>query len=179
MKKKNKKKKYLKDAGDCEEEIRMLHEENEERQVRFQARFQTLSEKSGEEEIQALQAVEERSGSCASQSNGCCFNPAVVEHFLTLGAAQAMQQLNFVHGEICRVFGGQYQTVPTAEEHLAEEKEKEELEGVWDKEKAANDWYESATVDPAVNLVWCQNASGGSLGEKRIPGTPRTWKAGS
>ena len=34
------KKKYLKDAGDCEEEMRMLHEENEERQARFQARFQ-------------------------------------------------------------------------------------------------------------------------------------------
>ena len=76
----DKKKKYLKDAGGCEEGMRMLHEENEERQARFQARCQTLSEKSGnfrkeadilEEEIQALQA-EERRGSCASQSNGCC-----------------------------------------------------------------------------------------------------------
>ena len=61
----DKKKHYLKDAGDTEEEMRMLHEENEERQARFQALFQTLSEKSGncrqeadtlEEEIQALQA---------------------------------------------------------------------------------------------------------------------------
>ena len=43
----DKKEKYLKDAGDCEEEIRMLHEENQERQARFQTRFQTLSEKSG------------------------------------------------------------------------------------------------------------------------------------
>ena len=40
------KKKYLKDAGDWEEETRMLHEENEESQARFKARFQTLSENS-------------------------------------------------------------------------------------------------------------------------------------
>ena len=39
-----------------------------------------------DEEIQALQAGEERRGSCASQSNGCCFDPATVEHFLTLEA---------------------------------------------------------------------------------------------
>ena len=68
--------------------MRLLHEENEEMQARFQARFQTLSETSGncrkeadnlEEEIQALQAGEERRGSCVSQSNGCCFNPATVQ----------------------------------------------------------------------------------------------------
>ena len=38
------KKKHLKDDGDCEEEMRTLHEE---RQARFQARFHTLCEKSG------------------------------------------------------------------------------------------------------------------------------------
>ena len=69
-----------------------------------------------------------------------------------------MQELNFIHGEICRVYGGQYQTVPTAPEHEDERKEKEEWEGDWDAEKAANDWYESATVDLAVDLVWSQNA---------------------
>ena len=46
-----------------------------------------------EEEIQALQAGEERRGSCASQSNECCFDPAMVEQFTTMGAAQALQQL--------------------------------------------------------------------------------------
>ena len=36
-----------KEAAQCEEEMRMLNEENEGGQARFQARFQTLSEKSG------------------------------------------------------------------------------------------------------------------------------------
>ena len=49
-------------------------------------RFAPLSEKSGncrmaaddvEDEIQILQAGEERRGSCASQANGCCFAPAI------------------------------------------------------------------------------------------------------
>ena len=57
---------------------------------RMRARFQALSEKSGEsrraaseveEEIRILQAREERRGSCASQSNGRCFDPAIVEYF--------------------------------------------------------------------------------------------------
>ena len=51
-----------------------------------------------DEEVQALQAGEERRGSNASQSNGCCFGPAMVEHFLALGAAQALQQLTFIRG---------------------------------------------------------------------------------
>ena len=115
-----KKKKCLKDAGDCKEEMR--------------ARFQTLSEKSGhcreeadilEEEIQALQAGEERRGSCASQSNGCCFCPAIVEQFFTMGAGQAVQQLAFIHGEI-RENVGQFQPEPTAPELAAAGKEKEE-----------------------------------------------------
>ena len=88
------------------------------RQARFQTRFQTLSEKSGicrkeadilEEEIQTFQAGEQRRGSCASRSNGCCFNTAVVEQFLAMGAVQAMQLLAFIQEEICRVYGGQYQ----------------------------------------------------------------------
>ena len=41
------KKKYLKDAGDCECECSM--KKNEERQARFQARFQTLSEEPPQE----------------------------------------------------------------------------------------------------------------------------------
>ena len=78
------KKKYFKDAGDCDEEMRMLHEENEERQARFQKLSETwcISQKEAEileDEIQALQAGEETRGSCASQSNGCCTNPAIVE----------------------------------------------------------------------------------------------------
>ena len=39
----------------------------------------TLTEEELDEEIRNLQAGEERRGNCASQSNGCCFDPAVVE----------------------------------------------------------------------------------------------------
>ena len=39
-----------------------------------------------EVEIQALQAGEERRGSSAWQSNGCCFDPAVLEQVFAFGA---------------------------------------------------------------------------------------------
>ena len=42
----DKKRNYLKDVGDCEE-MQMLSDEMEKRQALFQARFQTLSAKSG------------------------------------------------------------------------------------------------------------------------------------
>ena len=60
----------------------------------------------------ALQAGEERRGSCASESNGRSFDPAMVDQLLTMGAAQAMQQLAFIQGEISRVYGGQHQPEP-------------------------------------------------------------------
>ena len=70
----------------CEEETRKVSEEMEERKVRFA----TLSEKSGncrmavdalDDEIKVLLAGEER-GSCASQSNGCCSDTAIVEQYM-------------------------------------------------------------------------------------------------
>ena len=45
-----------------------------------------------EEEVRDLQAGEERKGSYASQSNGCCFDSVLEEPF-TLGAAHARQQI--------------------------------------------------------------------------------------
>ena len=45
--------------------------------------------------IRNLQAGEERRGSCASHSRGCCLDPSVVEHFLTVGTAQAMQHFAY------------------------------------------------------------------------------------
>ena len=72
-----------------------------------------------DEEIRILQAGEERRGSCASQSNGCCFDPAVVEHFITMGAAQAWQQLAFIEGEVSRVYGGQHQPAPATAVHVS------------------------------------------------------------
>ena len=104
-----------------EEEMQKLDEDME----KMRARFQALSEKSGEsrraaseveEEIRIFRAGEERRGSCASQSNGCGLDPAMVEHFLTMRATQALQQLAFIHGEISRVYGGQHRPEPTAPE---------------------------------------------------------------
>ena len=93
-----------------------------------------------EVEIQAVQAGEERRGSCASQSNGCCFDPAMVEHFLTMGATQALQQLAFIHGEISRVYGGQHLPEPAAPERGGRAEEKEAWEGDRDDEKTPNEW---------------------------------------
>ena len=74
----DKQKNHFKNACACEEEVRMLNEEMEERKALYETRFRALSEKSGdsrkvaaelEVEIHALQAGEERRGSSASQSN--------------------------------------------------------------------------------------------------------------
>ena len=73
------------------------------------------------------------------------------------------------------VYCGQRQPEPPAPELVAGGEEKEEWEGDWDKEKAASDLYESASVDPAGDLVWCQNENSGSLGG-RNPRTPRDGK---
>ena len=81
----DKQRNHLKNDRDCEEEMQMLNKEMEERKALYETRFRALSEKSGdsrkaaaelENEIQTLQAGEERRGSSASQSNGCCFAPA-------------------------------------------------------------------------------------------------------
>ena len=102
------KKKCLKDAGMCEEEMEKVRDEIAERE----AHFQELAQKSRnfqmaaddlEEEIRVLQAGEERRGSCASQSNGCCFD-SLLEHLFTLGAAHARQQIHALQEEFSRRF---------------------------------------------------------------------------
>ena len=113
-------------------------------------------------EIRNLQASEERRGSSASQSNGCCFDPAILEQFLTMGAAQAMQQLAYIHGEVSKVYDGQHRPEPTAPEREAGAEEKEAWEEEWDDERMANGWYESAACGSAVDP-----AGGGN------PSTPR------
>ena len=79
----DKKKHHLKEACASEEEMQKLDEE----MAKMRARFQALSEKSGEsrraaseveEEVRISQAGEERRGSCASVSNGCCSEPAML-----------------------------------------------------------------------------------------------------
>ena len=104
----DKKKKCLKDAGMCEEELEKVRDETAERE----AHFQELAQKSRnfqmaaddlEEEIRVLQAGEERRGICASQSNGCCFD-SLLEHLFTLGAAHARQQIHALQEEFRRRF---------------------------------------------------------------------------
>ena len=51
--------------------------------AKFKIQQTSLAEAELDEEIRNLQAEEERRGNCASQTNGCCFHPAVVEHFIT------------------------------------------------------------------------------------------------
>ena len=68
------------------------------------------------EVIRGLQVGDESRGSCASQS-------CMVEHFITMGAAQARQQLAFVQGEVNRVYGGQHQPAPATPVHVREEGE--------------------------------------------------------
>ena len=64
-----------------------------------------------------LQAGEERRGSCASQSDGC-FEPAVMEH-ITVGAAQARQQLQALQGELGKRIEVQHQPAPVTPVHVS------------------------------------------------------------
>ena len=62
----------------------------------------------------------EKRGSCASRYNECCIDPAVVEHFTTMGAALAWQQLALIQGDISRAKGGQQQPAPATLVHVLE-----------------------------------------------------------
>ena len=86
---------------------------------------QTIEKTSGAEaelyeEIRILQAGDEKRNSCASQSNGGCFDPAVVQQFITMGATQAWQQLTCIQGELSRVHAVQHQPAPATPVHVLE-----------------------------------------------------------
>ena len=90
-----------------------------------------------EEEIQALQAGEERRGSCASQSNECCFDPAMVEQFLTMGAAHAEQYIQaFNEGLDQQIQGSSHYCAHGKEEKREEENGKRSKR----KERPVNKW---------------------------------------
>ena len=121
----DKKRKILKDACVCDEEMRKVRGEMNERE----ARFLELSEKSSncrmgaddlEEETKGLQAGEERGGSCASQSNNYYLD-SVIEQLCTLGAAHARQQIQALQEELNRRF-----EVPATCAHGREVKREEE-----------------------------------------------------
>ena len=91
------KKKSQKDAGKCNGDMERIRDEIADWEVQLQELEQKsqriyLAEAELHEEIRNLQAGETRN-SCASQSNGGCFDPTVVEQLFTLGAAQTWQQI--------------------------------------------------------------------------------------
>ena len=160
----DKKRNYLKDACACGEATHMLRKEMEERKAFFEGATAGR--------LHTLQAGEERRGSCASQSNGCCFDPAMLlwqmEQVFACGAARAERFIRVVREVFWRRF-----KAPAAPDQMAGGEEQEDWEGDWDDEKAANRWYEGATVDPAVDPARCQDANGGSFGGGN-PSTPRS-----
>ena len=102
---------HLKNARDCEEEMQMLNKEMEESKALYETRFRALSEKSGhcrkaaaelENQIQTLQVGEERRGCSASQSNGCCFDPATGEQVFAFGETRAASFIQFIQQEFVR-----------------------------------------------------------------------------
>ena len=83
-----------------------------------------------------LQAGEGRRGSDASESNGCCFDAAIVQQLVSMGAWQAMQHLSALHGEIsesyevpCQPARATLVRVPKDNQSTAGEEEK------WDEEE--------------------------------------------
>ena len=107
----DKRRNHLQIACACEEEMQMFSKEMEERKAIFETRIRALSEKSGdrrmaadelEVEIQALQAGEERRGCSASQSNGCCFDPAVLEQVIAFGETRAANFYPFHAARVCQ-----------------------------------------------------------------------------
>ena len=71
-----------------------VRNEIEEKHAKLQNKT-SLAELELDEEIRNLQAGGERRGSCAAQSNGCCFDPAaVLELYISTGATQAWERLS-------------------------------------------------------------------------------------
>ena len=101
------------------------------------------------------------------QSNGCCFDPAMVEHFLTMGATQALQQHAFYSLRNQQSIWLSASARANRSERRAGAEEKEAWEEDWDDERTANGWYESAAfgsaVDPAgsdaVGELWRRKKS--------------------
>ena len=101
MQKGCKEKKCLKDACVCE---------MEKSQTRDHRKRNSFSRARAEV---AEQAGEDRRGSCASQSNGCCFDSVLVEQLFALGAAHARQPIQALQDEFSRRLDGLHQAPAT------------------------------------------------------------------
>ena len=112
-----------------------------------------------ENEIQNLQAGEERRGSSASQFNGCCSDPAIWEQVFACGETRTASFIQFMQQEFVR----QYRTLDAPGQWAGGEV-KGDWERDWDDEKEQSGWCESVAVDPVVDSDRCQEACGGSGG---------------
>ena len=97
----------------------------------------------------------------------------MLEYFLAVGGALALQQLAFLQAEVSRVYGGQqYRQEPIALERGTGAEEREAWEEEWDDERMANGWYEIAAYGSAVEPLEGSDDVCGSLGRGN-PSTPR------
>ena len=142
--------------------MQKMSKEWEEQRAQYEMRFHVLSEKSVdsrtaaaelENEVQNLQASEERRSSSASQSNGCCFDPEIGATPRD-GSSRGNAAAHLSSGRRQQSYGGQQRPEPTAPERGAGAEEREAWEEEWDEdERMANGWYEKAAhgsvVDPA------------------------------
>ena len=91
---------------------------------------QSVAEAELDEKIRGLQAGDERRGSSAPQSSGCCMDLAFLQHFLTSRADLARQQLVLLQTEFGKTYGTQHQPAPVTLVHVlegGEENDEEEL----------------------------------------------------
>ena len=108
------------------EEIFQVRMETEKLQEKLEDNEENIKNEAGnetewEDEIEQMQTGEGRRGSDASQSNGCCMDPAFLQHFFTIGADQAEQQLALLHYDIDRRFGMQHQAASVTPVHVPKE----------------------------------------------------------
>ena len=101
-----------------------------------------------EDEVNILQAGEERGGSCASQSNGCCFDPAMVDQILACGAVHAEHYIQAMQEEFIRRF-----KAPAAPEQMAGGAERREWEEWEENAKGVQVWVLLGTRMQMVKLA--------------------------
>ena len=109
-------------------------EETEEAQAEMedigqQIHAESLVEAELDFEIRGLPAGEGRRGSNASKSNGCCMDPAVLQHFLTSGAYLARQQPLLLQSEFGLTYGVQHERVSVTPIQVPKRKAATEEEG--------------------------------------------------
>ena len=91
-----------------------------------QIQKESVAEAELDEEFKGLQAADERGGSSASKSTGCCMGPTFLRSFLTPGADLAWQQLVLLQSEVGKTHGAQHQPAPVTPVHFLEAGEENE-----------------------------------------------------